>query len=205
MPFDPSKVLVIGISSRALFDLEAENGIFETEGLAAYTKHQIDNIHVIPKMGTGFRLIKNILSLNTDPANRKVEVIVLSKNNAATSLRITKAIEHYRLDIPRSAWTGGASIAPYLEPYGVDLFLSAHDADVQEAINAGFAAARIYDPPGKRPKRKEDRRQIRIAFDGDAVLFSEESEKIYKKDGIEAFLQHEKENAKKSLPDGPFA
>lgn len=205
MGLDLSQILVIGISSRALFDLEKENEIFDQDGLDDYTKYQLDNINNPPRPGTGFRLVKNILSLNTDPKNTKVEVIILSRNNAATSLRITKAIEHYKLGITRSAWTGGERISKYLGPYKVDLFLSAEEPDVQDAINSGFAAGRIYKASKYSPENKSDKQKIKIAFDGDAVLFSDESERIYKEKGLEAFIKHEKENAFKPLPEGPFA
>jgi 5'-nucleotidase len=205
MPYDLSNVLVVGISSRALFDLEEENEIFNTQGLEVYTAYQMAKINDCPKPGTGFRLIKNILSLNEVGKERKVEVIILSRNNPATSLRITRAIERYGLDITRSAWTGGESLARYLGPYKVDLFLSAHHNDVQRAINAGFAAARIYKFPKNSPDTRQDKKKIKIAFDGDAVLFSAESEKIYQSKGIGAFVNHEKENALKPLPEGPFA
>lgn len=204
MAYDMTNILVVGISSRALFDLESENEIFNSDGLEAYTAYQLGKILDPPKPGTGFRLAKNILSLNTAGAERKVEVIIMSRNNAATSLRITKAIEHYGLDITRSVWTGGGPLARYLGPYKVDLFLSAHETDVQEAINAGFAAARIYKFPKNTPTSRKDKNKIKIAFDGDAVLFSAESEKIYQSMGLEAFITHEKENALKPLPDGPF-
>jgi len=205
MPYDLSGVLVVGISSRALFDLEKENELFDTQGLDAYTSYQIRNINRYPRPGTGFRLIKNILSLNEGGGERKVEVIVLSRNNPATSLRITKAIQYYGLDITRSAWTGGESLVRYLGPYKVDLFLSAHEKDVQRAVNAGFAAARIYKFPKSKSQYRQDKNRIKIAFDGDAVLFSAESEKIYQSQGLEAFIKHERENALKPLPDGPFA
>jgi 5'-nucleotidase len=205
MALDLSQLLVVGISSRALFNLEYENKIFKDKGLEEYTKYQLDNIDKLPHPGTGFRLIKNMLSLNKDSPERKIEVIIMSKNNAATSLRITRAMESYKLDITRSAWTGGASLANYLGAYKVDLFLSADHSDVQEAINEGFAAATIYTPPKKIHEKNPDKDIIKIAFDGDAVLFSEESEKIYKEKGLDVFLSHEQSNASKPLPDGPFA
>lgn len=203
-PYDLENVLVVGISSRALFDLEKENELFDTQGLEAYTAYQIENINDIPRPGTGFRLVKNILSLNEAGKERRVEVIILSRNNPATSLRITRAIEHHGLDISRSAWTGGESLVRYLGAYKVDLFLSAHHKDVQRAINASFAAARIYKFKPT-PATRQDKKKIKIAFDGDAVLFSAESEKIFQSQGLEAFLLHEKDNAQKPLPDGPFA
>jgi 5'-nucleotidase len=205
MNVDLSKVLVVGISSRALFDLEQENRMFENEGLDTYTDYQIQQAHNTLKPGTAFRLVKNLLSLNTDPEQRKVEVIVLSKNNAATSLRITRSIEHYGLDITRSAWVGGESLSRYLAPYQVDLFLSANEVDVQEAINAGFAAARIYKNASYDNPRSLLDQRIRIAFDGDAVLFSDEAEQVYQEQGLEAFIAHERANANRPLPDGPFA
>lgn len=205
MVYDLSKVLVVGISTRALFELEKDNDIYDAEGTEAYVKYQLENVDNTLRPGTGFRLVKNILALNTGQPNKMVEVIILSRNNAVTSLRITKSIEHHGLDITRSAWTGGETIARYLSPYKVDLFLSANEQDVQDAIDAGFAAARIYKFGKYTPETKVDKNIIKIAFDGDAVLFSDESEKIYKREGLEAFIEHEKVNAHRPMSEGPFA
>lgn len=203
MGYDLEKKLVIAISSRALFDLEEENKIFEKKGLDEYYKYQINNEDRLIDKGTGFRLVKNLLRINDDfPDDKQVEVIILSRNNAATSLRITKSIEEYELDIARSAWSGGNDISKYLKPFKVDLFLSANQEDVQNAINEGIASARIL--PFKENKN-EVTNQVKIAFDGDAVLFSEESEIVYKTQGLEAFLKYEKENANNELKSGPFA
>ena len=127
----------------------------------------------------------------------------MSRNSADTSLRIFKSIGARDLDITRAAFTSGASLAPYLNAFDVDLFLSANKADVQAAVDAGVAAARVYDLPAARVNAPLQ--QIRIAFDGDAVLFSEEAENIFQREGLEAFLQHERDNARKPLPEGPFA
>jgi 5'-nucleotidase len=187
MAYDLQNKLVIGISSRALFDLEVENKIFEEQGLDAYYQYQIENENNTPKKGTAFRLVKNLLKINAHFDEPQVEVIIMSRNNSAMSLRITKAAESYNLDIQRSAWTGGNQISKYLLAFKVDLFLSAHEVDVQDAINAGVAAARIL--PIEFPSNEDEEfGQVRIAFDGDAVLFSAESEMIYKKHGLEAFL-----------------
>lgn len=203
MPYDLSKYLVIGVSSRALFNLEDENAIFETEGREAYAQYQIEHESDILKPGTAFPIVQAILNLNKIiPDSRKAEVVIMSRNNAATSLRISKSIEHYGLDITRSAWTGGSSLVPYLEPFKIDLFLSANEKDVQEAINANFAAAKIYQNENGFNVSDD---KIRIAFDGDAVLFSDESERIFQQDGLEAFLAHEKKNAENNLLEGPFA
>ncbi len=207
MPVNLENYLVIGISSRALFDLEKENKIFEEEGLESYIKFQIEHQDDLLKPGTGFHLVEKILKLNRkSKAKRKSEVIILSRNIAETALRITKSIENYKLDIIRSAWTGGTPITRYLKPFKVDLFLSAHQEDVQTAINAGIASARVYK--FKKQEISDDKIKnglIKIAFDGDAVIFSDESEKIYVEQGLEAFLEHEKSNAKQPLPEGPFA
>ncbi len=203
MGYDLNKKLVIAISSRALFNLEDENKIFEEKGLDEYYKYQIENEDLLPKKGTGFRLVKNLLRINDDfPNDKQVEVIIMSRNNSATSLRITKSIEKYKLDIQRSAWTGGNDISKYLKPFKVDLFLSANEQDVQNAINEGIAAARILP---YEDFEDEHSTQVKIAFDGDAVLFSEESEIVYKTQGLEAFLVYEKQNASNAMNYGPFA
>ncbi|HEX9199316.1 MAG TPA: 5'-nucleotidase [Acidobacteriaceae bacterium] len=203
MGVDLSECFVVGISSRALFDLTGENDIFETEGLAAYTNYQIAHELDILQPGTGFQLVEGLLNLNTQTKlAQKIVVVVMSKNNAETSIRISKSIQHYNLDIIRGAYTSGAPLAPYLGAFSVDLFLSASKADVQAASNAGFAAGLIY------PYHQDDSVPVdglRIAFDGDAVIFSDESEQVYKAQGIEKFLAHEKEKAALPLPDGPFA
>lgn len=197
--------LVVGISSRALFDLEEENQIFDEAGVDAYTKYQIEHENDILKPGTGFALIKALLKLNEIGSDeRKTEIIVMSRNNADSSLRIFNSIRHYQLDITRAALVSGALLAPYLEAFNTDLFLSANEEDVQEAINAGVAAGIIYTQHLTYDEVKEID-QIRIAFDGDAVLFSDESERIYKSQGIEAFQANETKNARKPLPEGPFA
>ncbi|RXI96434.1 5'-nucleotidase [Anaerobacillus alkaliphilus] len=204
MPYDFSNYLVIGISSRALFDLTEESKIFETKGLEEFTKYQIENEDNPLKPGIGFSLINGLLRLNTLVNNeRKTEVIIMSKNNPDTSLRIFNSIEHYNVDITRAALTSGRSLVPYLKAFNVDLFLSADEEDVQDAIDSGIAAGLIYESSASYDE--EPLKEIKIAFDGDAVLFSDESEKIYKEKGLEAFVEHERINARKPLPEGPFA
>jgi 5'-nucleotidase len=176
--------------------------MFEKKGLEKYYRYQIKSENRLLKRGAAFDFVKNILHINKHFDDKLIEVIVLSRNNAATGLRIKNSIDKYGLDIDRAGWTAGRLISNYLKAFDVDLFLSAHEEDVQEAINVGIAAARIIP---KKYKKKGKRKDVRIAFDGDAVLFSDESEKIYKKHGLEAFLKHEKKNAKNPLPKGPFA
>ena len=194
----------MGISSRALFDLETENKIFEEQGLDAYEAYQIEHEDDILNPGTAFPLVKALHRLN-DGDERLTEIIIMSKNSANTSLRVFKSIEKYGLDISRGALVSGRPIAPYLAPFKTDLFLSADENDVQEAINAGFAAGIIcsHDALPIDPNQEID--QIRIAFDGDAVIFSDEAERIYQEQGLDAFAEHERMNAQNPLPEGPFA
>lgn len=198
--------LVVGISSRALFDLEEENKIFKEQGVAAYSDYQIKHETDILKPGSGFALIKALLKLNKIvPGERKTEIIVMSRNSADTSLRIFNSIKYYDLDITRAALAGGSSLSPYLSAFKTDLFLSASEEDVQGAIDANIAAGIIYTHHLSSEELNREIDQIRIAFDGDAVLFSDESEIIYKELGIEAFQENEKKNAQNPLPEGPFA
>lgn len=204
MPYDLTEPLVIGISSRALFNLEEENKIFEDQGLAAYEDYQVKHeADILPK-GSAFQLVKAFLNLNTLQEKRLVEVIVMSRNSPNTSLRIFNSIEDYGLDITRAALTGGAEIAPYLKAFKTDLFLSAYGPDVQQAIDNDTAAGKILTGTQHfDPRRKID--QIRIAFDGDAVLFASESERIFQRDGMQAFMNHERAKADIPLQKGPFA
>lgn len=204
MPLNLDDKLVIGVSSRSLFDLEFENKIFEKDGLEAYSKYQLEHEKEVLKPGTAFPLIKALQNLNTDD-KYLTEIIVMSKNSSDTSLRIFNSIEHYELKISRAALVGGASISPYLPAFKTDLFLSANEADVQEAINANIASGIICDHSSLPINPEENISQIRIAFDGDAVIFSDESERIYQEKGLQAFAEHEHENAQKPLPEGPFA
>lgn len=193
---------VIAISSRALFDLEASHELFEREGLEAYAAFQRANEDSILGPGIAFPLVHKLLQLNRDarPGVPRVEVILLSRNSSDTGLRIFNSIEHHGLGIIRAAFTNGAPPFPYIRPFGASLFLSAHSEDVLQAINAGVAAATIL--PSKAAARHPD--QLRIAFDGDAVLFGHESERISQDEGLEAFARNERERAADPLSAGPF-
>ena len=204
MALDLKGKLVVGISSRALFDLEEENKIFEEQGLEAYSKYQEEHENDILKPGSAFPLVKALHNLNCGE-KKLTEIIVMSKNSTSTSMRIFNSIKHYGLDISRAALVSGMSIAPYLTAFKTDLFLSASESDVQEAINANIAAGIICTSKGLPIDPNEEISQIKIAFDGDAVIFSDESEKIYQEQGMAAFAKHEEENAKNPLNEGPFA
>jgi 5'-nucleotidase len=201
MAYDLQDKLVIAISSRALFDLEEENAIFDEQGLESYYKHQLENLDKPLLRGSAFRFVQNLLAINKKFDNKLIEVIILSRNNAATGLRIGRSIEHYKLDIERTGWTAGTPVARYLEAFKVDLFLSVHTQDVEEAVNSGVAAATILPHT---PITSEESDMVKIAFDGDAVIFGDESEKVYQEGGLDAFIAHERENAKNPLSKGPF-
>lgn len=196
------ETFVVAISSRALFDLEASHALFEREGLEAYARYQRANEDNILQPGIAFPLVKKLLALNGHqrPGLPRVEVILLSRNSSDSGLRIFNSIEHHGLEIVRAAFTNGAAPFPYIRPFGASLFLSAHPEDVANALNAGAAAATIL--PSKASARSAD--QLRIAFDGDAVIFGHESERISQQEGLEAFARNEREHARDPLPGGPF-
>lgn len=198
MPTDISHKLIIAISSRALFDLDESNAIFENEGVEKYAEYQIAHENDILKPGTAFPLVQKLLHLNT--LGDFVEIILLSRNSADTGLRIFNSIAYYQLNITRAAFTGGESTFHYAKAFHAHLFLSTNIADVKSALRDGYAAATIIPVQTQQNNMGE----VRIAFDGDAVLFSNESEKIFQDKGIDAFTKHEVNDAKNPLPGGPF-
>jgi 5'-nucleotidase len=202
LAIDLSSCLVIGISSRALFDLRREDALFVSAGLDAYRREQLEREEDILQPGTGFPLARAVLALNRPGEPRRAEVVIMSRNSTETSLRIFNSIRHHGLDISRAALSGGASLAPYLRAFSVDLFLSGYEDDVRGALEAGVAAALLYDRPENPAEPAEE---IRIAFDGDAILFSDESERIFQAEGLEAFTRHEQAKAREPLAAGPFA
>jgi len=192
--------LVLAISSRALFDLTESHQVFESQGVEAYRQYQIEHEDEILAPGDAFPLVKKLLALNQRLAKAAVEVILISRNSADTGLRAFNSIQHYQLAIERAAFVGGHSPDPYLSAFGCHLFLSTHAEDVRNALAAGFAAATILSGGGKRAENN----QLRIAFDGDAVLFSDESERVYQQGGLAAFQHHEQDAAREPLRGGPF-
>ncbi|TAN51918.1 MAG: 5'-nucleotidase [Methylococcaceae bacterium] len=194
--------LVVAISSRALFDLDESHRIFETEGKDAYCRYQVEREEQPLPPGVAFPLVKKLLAINEALAERPlVEVILLSRNSADTGLRIFNSIQHHQLNISRAAFTSGDSPFAYISAFGAHLFLSANAEDVVQALESGIAAATIMSSDSA-PSAFDQ--QLRIAFDGDAVLFSDESERIYKAQGLAAFTENEITEAKKPLSGGPF-
>lgn len=203
MPLDLSQILVIGVSSRSLFDLEEENKIFDTEGIKGYRQYQLDHENELLKRGAAFHLVQSLLHLNKDAKKRIVEVVVMSRNSPETGVRIMNSVKEHELDITRMAFSGGEPLAPFIDAFDIDLFLSKDLKDVQTVIDSKeCAAAYIYAPP--KVFNPTDNR-VKIAFDADAVLFSGESELRYKTDGMEAFHKFESEHENDPLKEGPFA
>ncbi len=202
--------MVIGVSSRALFDLTKENEIFEKEGLEAFREYQYKHENDLLKPGPGFVLIRNLLALNdlADPEQPFVEVVIMSRNSTDTFFRVSNSIDHYGLNITRSMLVSGARLSPYLKAFHTDLFLSAYEDDVQNAIDNNIAAGIIYTDHtyGENigDANGDDDKKIRIAFDGDAVVFSPESEAVYKEKGLKAFEINETSKAYIPLGEGPF-
>jgi 5'-nucleotidase len=193
--------LVVAISSRALFDLQESHALFERDGLDAYRQYQILRENEPLSRGIAFPLVEKLLKLNDAPESvPRVEVILLSRNSSDTGLRIFNSIEKYGLSITRAAFTNGAPTWPYVHPFGAHLFLSANHDDVRSALEGGIAAATIL--PSKAPEKSSD--ELRIAFDGDAVIFSDEAEIVSQEQGLAAFHATETEKAMHPLSGGPF-
>ena len=193
--------LVVAISSRALFDLDESHAVFEASGLEAYANYQIENETKILQPGHAFALVKKLLAIKSpETGEPMVEVILVSRNSADTGLRIFNSIEHHNLNITRAAFTNGGNTYQYISAFSAHLFLSAHPDDVRRALTAGCASATIFASNNSNTCPN----QLRIAFDGDSVLFSDEAERIYQKEGLEAFAENEKRSANKPLADGPF-
>jgi 5'-nucleotidase len=201
MPYSVEGKLVVAISSRALFDFEEENRVFETDGEGAYITLQYARLDVPARSGVAFPLVKKLLAFNT-PGNQRVEVVVLSKNDPVSGLRVFRSAKQAGLGIERGVFTRGRSPYQYLGPLKANLFLSANENDVMGALQASVPAARVYPESAQAASRHAD--EVRIAFDGDAVLFSDEAELVYQRDGLDAFTQHETARVLQPLPPGPF-
>lgn len=198
---DLANKLVIAISSRVLFDLRDSHEIFEKQGVAAYSKYQIEHEDQVLEPGEAFPLVRKLLRINELlPEGKGVEIVLLSRNSADTGLRIFNSIEHYGLHISRAVFCGGRSPYRYVGAFGCHLFLSTHAEDVCSALEHGFAAATLL--PSTRAQT--DTEEVRFAFDGDAVLFSDEAERVYQEQGLAAFAASEKAAARQPLSGGPF-
>lgn len=201
MPVTLDNKLVVALSSRALFDFEEENRLFETQGDEAYTRLQLDRLDQPARPGVAYALVRKLLAFNTDGEHR-VEVVILSRNDPVSGLRVFRSAKDGGLKLERGVFTRGQPPWRYLRPLGAHLFLSAHDQDVADALSAGFPAARVFSRSVTDAVRHPN--ELRIAFDGDAVLFSDEAERVFQSAGLDAFQDHERHHAARPLPPGPF-
>jgi 5'-nucleotidase len=193
--------LVVAISSRALFDFEEENQVFEQSDDRAYMKLQLERLEVPAKPGVAFSLVKKLLAFN-DAQTQRVEVVILSRNDPVSGMRVFRSAQHYGLPIQRGSFTRGQSPWRYLKPLNANLFLSTHLSDVRAALDAGVPAAQVY--PHSAHASEAHPHEVRIAFDGDAVLFSDEAERVFQSEGLSAFQAHERAKASQPLLAGPF-
>ena len=193
--------LVVAISSRALFDFEEENKVFEENDDRSYMDLQLKRLETPAKPGVAFSLVKKLLAFNS-PDTQRVEVVILSRNDPVSGMRVFRSAQHYGLQIQRGSFTRGQPPWRYLKPLNANLFLSTHLSDVRAALNAGVPAAQVY--PHSAHASEAHPSEVRIAFDGDAVLFSDEAEQVFQSQGLTAFQKHEKEKASQPLSAGPF-
>lgn len=201
MPVSLNGQLVVAISSRALFDFEEENQVFEQSNDRAYMDLQLQRLEEPAKPGVAFSLVKKLLAFNDTQAQR-VEVVILSRNDPVSGMRVFRSAQHYGLHIQRGSFTRGQSPWRYLKPLNANLFLSTHLSDVRAALDAGVPAAQVY--PHSAHASEAHPNEVRIAFDGDAVLFSDEAERIFQAEGLSAFQAHEHAKATQPLLAGPF-
>jgi 5'-nucleotidase len=193
--------LVVALSSRALFDFEEENRLFESSDDEAYMQLQLQRLEQPAHVGVAFSLVQKLLAFNQGSAPR-VEVVILSRNDPVSGMRVFRSAQHYGLTIERGVFTRGQSPWRYLRPLAAHLFLSANEADVRAALAAGVPAARVFPESARASAAHPD--EVRIAFDGDAVIFSDEAERVFRSEGLAAFQSHEQQHAARPLQPGPF-
>lgn len=195
-------MITIAVSSRALFRMEDSHEVFLAGGAEAFDKFQIENECVTLQPGVAFPLVKKLLALNTPGAAKRdrVEVVLLSRNSPDAGLRVMRAISEYGLDIERAIFTQGKDRFRYAKAFNTDLFLSVNSDDVRIALDNGVAAAAMM--PQSESALLEG--EIRIAFDGDSVLFSDAAERVFQEQGLHTFEKMEQDQATVPLPDGPF-
>jgi 5'-nucleotidase len=210
MPVTLAGQLVVAISSRALFDFEEENQHFEATDDRAYMRLQLERLDAAAKPGVAFSLVNKLLAFNAGTRRgtadvlpeQRVEVVILSRNDPVSGMRVFRSAQHYGLPIQRGVFTRGESPWRYLRPLNAHLFLSTNEADVRSALGAGVPAARVY--PNSARASSAHPHEVRIAFDGDAVLFSDEAERVFQLRGLDAFQSHERDQAETPLAAGPF-
>ena len=201
MPATLEGQLVVAISSRALFDFEEENSVFEASDDHAYMQLQLQRLEQPARPGVAFSLVNKLLAFNAG-GQQRVEVVILSRNDPVSGMRVFRSAQHYGLPVQRGVFTRGQPPWRYLRPLAANLFLSTNEADVRQALAVGVPAARVY--PQSAHASVAHPSEVRIAFDGDAVLFSDEAERVFQAQGLDAFQSHERDRAATPLAPGPF-
>ena len=205
---DLERALVVGVASSALFDLEASDAVFRRDGEQKYREYQRDHLDDALGPGVAFPFIRRLLALNDLSGDeRLVEVVVLSRNDPETGLRVMRSVERHGLDITRAIFMQGRSPYRFMEPLRMSLFLSANETDVREAIRMGFAAGRVVGRAADDGHAAEDDggTDLRIAFDFDGVLADDSAEQFYQKRSLEEYQENESALADVPLPKGPLA
>ncbi|XP_077092771.1 5'-nucleotidase, cytosolic IB a [Siphateles boraxobius] len=206
-PPKPSNAVTIAVSSRTLFNMVKERKVFEEEGLERYVAHQLELEDQLFTPGVSFPFVKALMNVNArlrelyPDSEELFDIVLMTNNHAQVGVRLINSINHYDLNIERFCMTGGESPIGYLKAYMTNLYLSKDSEKVQEAIEEGIAAATMFTCDSENELSDT---QLRVAFDGDAVLFSDESEIIVKEHGLDNFFKHEKEFENKPLAQGPL-
>lgn len=201
VPYTLEDKLVVAIASSALFDLTESDRIFREQGTEAYRQYQRDHEDDTLQPGVAFPFIKRLMGLNAGDQDF-VQVVLLSKNDPDTGLRVSKSIEAHGIEIIRMAFLRGSPPHRYIKPYKVSLFLSANPVDVKECVMHGHPAGLVLETDHTDDPSDE---QLRIAFDFDGVLIDDEAERVYQEDGINGFRSSEQEKALQPHTPGPMA
>ncbi len=202
MSYPIEEKLVIAVASSALFELDEADAVFREKGVRAYRDYQRAHENDVLKPGIAFPFVRRFLELNKIfPERQPAEVVLLSRNDSDTGLRVFTSIEHYGLGIVRAAFTRGNSPFRYIPAYNVSLFLSANEEDVIEALSHGYPAGRVL-PSVTSDDKTDD--ELRVAFDFDGVIADDSAEQVFKKEGIDAFYSSETEKAQTAIASGPL-
>lgn len=199
---DLERALVIGVASSALFDLRESDAVFREQGEERYREYQREHLDDVLEPGVAFPFIRRLLDLNDlSDRERLVEVVILSRNDPETGMRVMRSVARHGLDITRAIFMQGRAPYRFMEPLRMSLFLSANEDDVREAIDMGFAAGRVVG----RAQPDDGDTDLRIAFDFDGVLADDSAERVFQSEGLDGYQESESALAEVPLSRGPMA
>ena len=201
MPFEIEEKLVVAVASSALFDLGEADRVFKEQGEDAYREYQHQHETTVLKPGVAFAFIKRLLAFSLAQDDPPVEVILLSRNDPDTGLRVFNSIETHGLGITRAAFLNGSPPFRYIPGFSASIFLSANAQNVEEAIMAGHPAGLVLGSVTSDDSRDVE---LRIAFDFDGVLADDAAEQVFQMKGLDAFHQFETEQANTPHETGPL-